>query len=180
MESPVIAVYGLRHIRTGRVYVGASADLRRRMATHYSALKGGKHPCQQLQADWREDGPSGFELETLEVLQDAGGLRERETHWIGRSAGQGAVYNVARSSTYTREHIHGRPGLVPNPLPPFVTPREAAALLRVHHGTVRGWIKEGRLPAFRIGGRLRIKPGDLDRLVSTSTAATTAGNTEAA
>lgn len=38
----------------------------------------------------------------------------------------------------------------------FLTPREAAKLLRISQRTVYELVKEGRLPAFRVGGQLRL------------------------
>lgn len=35
------------------------------------------------------------------------------------------------------------------------TPKQLARVLGVHVTTVRRWIREGRLPGFRIGGRAR-------------------------
>lgn len=44
-----------------------------------------------------------------------------------------------------------------------VTLDDAATELRVHKLTVRRWITEGRLPAYRIGARtIRIRRADLE------------------
>ncbi len=40
----------------------------------------------------------------------------------------------------------------PQPRPEYLTLEEAAALLRVHHNSVRNAIKYNGLPAFRVGG----------------------------
>ena len=38
----------------------------------------------------------------------------------------------------------------------YLTPEEIAATLRVHISTVRRWIRDGRLPAYRVGRQYRI------------------------
>lgn len=38
----------------------------------------------------------------------------------------------------------------------YLTPEEVAATLRVHISTVRRWIRDGRLPAYRVGRQYRI------------------------
>jgi excisionase family DNA binding protein len=42
---------------------------------------------------------------------------------------------------------------------------EATELTGVSERTMRRWIAEGRLPAYRVVGQLRIRIPDLDRLV---------------
>lgn len=39
--------------------------------------------------------------------------------------------------------------------------RQVAYILKVHHLTIRRYIKEGRLKAVRLGGNVRIKEKDL-------------------
>jgi excisionase family DNA binding protein len=49
----------------------------------------------------------------------------------------------------------------------FLSVAEAATRLRVAPSTVRRWIREGDLPAYRLGRRrVGLKRGDLDRLVT--------------
>lgn len=49
----------------------------------------------------------------------------------------------------------------------YYTVAEAADKLNVSHSTVWRWIRAGKLSAHRVGSRsLRIKQGDLDRMVS--------------
>jgi excisionase family DNA binding protein len=45
---------------------------------------------------------------------------------------------------------------------PFLTPQEVSDLLRVSVYTVRRWIKEGHLPAYKVGRGWRIRDADLD------------------
>jgi excisionase family DNA binding protein len=41
---------------------------------------------------------------------------------------------------------------------PYVTAREIAQVLGVHHVTVLRWAREGTLPSVRVGGRVRFDP----------------------
>ncbi len=48
----------------------------------------------------------------------------------------------------------------------YLTVAQAAALLQVDQSTIRRWIDQGRLPAYRVGDRhLRLRRADVDRLV---------------
>jgi excisionase family DNA binding protein len=47
----------------------------------------------------------------------------------------------------------------------FLTVAEVAERLRLNDQTVRNWIDQGKLPAFRIGRRVRIARSDFDRFV---------------
>ncbi len=44
----------------------------------------------------------------------------------------------------------------------FLTPQEVSDLLRVSVQTVRRWIKEGSLPAYKVGRVWRIREADLN------------------
>jgi putative molybdopterin biosynthesis protein len=44
----------------------------------------------------------------------------------------------------------------------FLTPQEVSDLLRVSVYTVRRWIKEGDLPAYKVGRGWRISESDID------------------
>jgi excisionase family DNA binding protein len=49
----------------------------------------------------------------------------------------------------------------------YLTVLQAAEQLSVHPSTIRRWIDQGRLPAYRIGvKRIGVKPHDLARLVA--------------
>jgi excisionase family DNA binding protein len=45
----------------------------------------------------------------------------------------------------------------------FLTPQEVSSLLRVSVYTIRRWIKEGTLPAFKVGRGWRIHEDDLNQ-----------------
>lgn len=45
------------------------------------------------------------------------------------------------------------------------TAREVAEMLKVHERTISRWIKDGRLPAIRLGNRYRISRQDLEKFL---------------
>jgi len=45
----------------------------------------------------------------------------------------------------------------------FLTPQEVSDLLQVSVYTVRRWIKQGELPAYKVGRLWRITESDLDK-----------------
>lgn len=48
----------------------------------------------------------------------------------------------------------------------LLTLQEAADRLRVHYMTAYRWVRRGELPAFKAGGRLRVRGGDLSRFLA--------------
>jgi excisionase family DNA binding protein len=59
---------------------------------------------------------------------------------------------------------------------PFLTPQEVSDLLRVSVYTVRRWIKEGELPAYKVGRGWRISEADLERWLSSQRIVSMAGS----
>ena len=55
----------------------------------------------------------------------------------------------------------------PEPDETYLTVAEVAETLRLNQQTVRNWIDQGRLPALRIGRRVRIKRSDFERILTT-------------
>jgi excisionase family DNA binding protein len=47
----------------------------------------------------------------------------------------------------------------------YLTIKEAAELLQVHHQTVRNWLRQGRLPGVQIGRLWRISAAAVDELI---------------
>ena len=54
----------------------------------------------------------------------------------------------------------------------YLTVNEIGEHLKLNPQTVRNWIDQGRLPAVRIGRRVRIRRADVDRLLTQGTTAT--------
>ncbi len=51
----------------------------------------------------------------------------------------------------------------------YLTINEIARHLKLNHQTIRNWIAQGRLPAIRIGRRIRIRRADLDVILAQGT-----------
>jgi excisionase family DNA binding protein len=57
-------------------------------------------------------------------------------------------------------------GKVVQTVPEALTTKQVAERLRVKPDTVRQWIADGKLPAFRVGSRLRVRDEDIGRMVA--------------
>lgn len=51
----------------------------------------------------------------------------------------------------------------------FYTINQTAIILKIHPLTVRRYIKEGKLKAYRVGGNIRIRVGDLKAFIENFT-----------
>lgn len=63
----MIGVYVIRHVDSGKVYVGSSIDITRRLKTHLSNLRNGKHRNSHLQRAWDKHGERAFTTDILTV-----------------------------------------------------------------------------------------------------------------
>jgi group I intron endonuclease len=95
-------VYAIRHVATGRVYVGGTVNLRQRACDHERGLIAGVHRNSLLQAAWLTEGPGGFEFVVLEIVVSHADLLAREQHYIdalGAYQGRGGFNLVPRAGT---------------------------------------------------------------------------------
>ncbi|MDO8683972.1 MAG: GIY-YIG nuclease family protein [Armatimonadota bacterium] len=76
------AVYIIRNIVSGKLYVGSSDDVARRFQAHISHLRRGVHCALLLQNSWLFHGEAAFEFIIVDVLPSADGLIEREQEII--------------------------------------------------------------------------------------------------
>ncbi len=61
-------VYVIRHVPSGREYVGQSCRIRDRWSTHLKTLSGPYRRWHHAGADWEADGPQAFEWEIVELV----------------------------------------------------------------------------------------------------------------
>lgn len=56
------AVYGIKNIHNGRIYVGSSKNLKSRLRLHFSLLRKGSHKNRKIQKDFNRYGEDAFEV----------------------------------------------------------------------------------------------------------------------
>lgn len=108
-------IYIIKNTHNGKVYIGQSLDVRKRIATHKRLLRDGKHPNSYLQRAY--DAAKGeMEFGVLEWCA-AEMLDEREIFWIasydamnrergynresGGASGAGLVQRVSRRAMWS-------------------------------------------------------------------------------
>jgi len=62
-------IFQVRNTARGRSLVGSSVNLPGMLNRQRFQLENGSHPDAELQADWKELGPSAFEFEVLDRLE---------------------------------------------------------------------------------------------------------------
>ncbi|MEW6516239.1 MAG: GIY-YIG nuclease family protein [candidate division FCPU426 bacterium] len=65
---PDMGVFVIRNLRDGKRFIEATADLKGTMNGARFRLECGRHPCEELQAAWREAGPGAFSFEVVDHL----------------------------------------------------------------------------------------------------------------
>src|SRR6185437_16663894 len=93
-------VYGIRNIKTGKMYVGVTRNLETRWKMHRYLLRNGRHTEDALQDAWSIDGESSFELVLIEkvngYMPNFGlgiTLREAERTWLLKLSQRDILYN---------------------------------------------------------------------------------------
>lgn len=89
-------IYAIRHVASGKLYVGSSVDVHKRRREHRSALKRGDHANARLQNAWNKYGPGAFVFEILEIVDDLRDLIPREQAAIDHfdSSSRTKGYNI--------------------------------------------------------------------------------------
>ena len=65
-----VGIYQIRNLITGRVYIGQSICLNKRVNDHFSALRRGKHNNKHLQNSFNKHGESNFIFEYLVYCEE--------------------------------------------------------------------------------------------------------------
>ena len=95
----ICGIYSLTNNLTGKIYIGSSADIARRIRKgHVAKLNGGRHDNRYLQAAWDRDGEQAFTWRVLcEVPAD--NLLKTEQLYLDvlkPFANTGTGYNLAK------------------------------------------------------------------------------------
>lgn len=74
-------IYKIQNLQNGKVYIGKSLYIERRIRHHKRALRANDHCNQHLQHAWNKYGEDAFEFAIVELCQ-ADDLNDREIFWI--------------------------------------------------------------------------------------------------
>jgi hypothetical protein len=92
-------VYSIVQITTGRLYVGSSIHVVRRLRDHAATLRAQRHHTAKLQEAWRAAGGDGFRFFIVErVSGSIDALRAREQYWITELRGFPQGFNSKRTA----------------------------------------------------------------------------------
>lgn len=75
-------IYLIKHIISGRLYVGSALSIPRRILEHRRDLRAGRHVNRRLQNAWNKYGPDAFDFSVLEAVDDPTRLIQCEQRWI--------------------------------------------------------------------------------------------------
>lgn len=109
-------VYRIINNRTGRFYIGASANIRQRFSTHRSHLRTGRHCNTGMLKDFQAHGLTSFEFEITELCEPEA-LEQLETQYLELHIGSEECYNrslatshpAAETCNKISEALTGRP-----------------------------------------------------------------------
>lgn len=93
-------IYQIRNLVNGKIYVGSSINLRKRMKDHFRDLRNNRHANQHLQKAYNKYGLDKFIFEVLEYVEKDM-LLEREQYYIDTLNVVKEGYNICPIAAHT-------------------------------------------------------------------------------
>ncbi len=93
-------IYKITQVSTGKMYVGSSVDIEKRIKAHFSMLRKGSHFNPNIQQAFNSSQESDFVWDVLENC-NIGDMIQRENFWISHFNATDKGFNLARISTNT-------------------------------------------------------------------------------
>lgn len=78
----IMGVYKIENTETGKVYIGSSVNIKRRLSGHLGKLGLGNHCNPYLQNSWNKHGEVAFEFSIIEKVEDKNNLIDKEQQWM--------------------------------------------------------------------------------------------------
>lgn len=85
-------VYAIRHVSSGKFYVGSAVNLCRRLNSHQAHLRKNTHANKNLQNAWNKHGRDAFEFIVV-ALTEAEGVVALEQVWLDSTQAVARGYN---------------------------------------------------------------------------------------
>lgn len=98
MPTESSGVYAIRHIASGRLYIGSAVRVRHRWGQHLSSLRRSVHGNPPLQAAWNKYGEAAFSFELIEPVPAVHHLTAVEQTYIDYYGRVVRLYNVCRTA----------------------------------------------------------------------------------
>lgn len=90
----MMGVYAIRNCKNGKVYVGSSLNVDKRIKGHFDSLKKNSHYNSHLQKAWNKYGEDNFESFVIEEVRSKDILRQREQFYIEQYKAAESGYNM--------------------------------------------------------------------------------------
>jgi group I intron endonuclease len=100
------AVYRIKNLITGYIYVGHTQDYEYRIRNHFNRLRTGNHPSQLMQEDYNKHGEKAF---VAQVLNDRLGREDAQVIEIETIRDTPCTYNINYSSIARRKRAAKNP-----------------------------------------------------------------------
>ena len=138
--------YEIKHLPSGKRYVGQSQNLLERLGKHVAFLQNKVHECLPLQADWTKEAHNlkeAFSIKAFDYvpLGDSKEQRQEETAYI-QSQDPLTLYNVIPDKSVKKENVRKRvhiKGVL------YDSIKQAAAVLDRGETSIRRWVHNPRL-----------------------------------
>jgi len=86
-------IYKIENIKSGKCYVGATVNFKKRSKQHFYNLRAGRHPNSRLQTAYDKYGEDSFAFVVLEEINSKD-IRDREEYWHDKLKNETGVYNI--------------------------------------------------------------------------------------
>ena len=100
-KKDVYGVYRIVNNINGKIYIGSSIHVNKRLEEHKNTLKNNNHHNIHLQRAWNKYGEESFSFEIIETTEvDINILRQREQYWMDyyKSYDLNIGYNISHSA----------------------------------------------------------------------------------
>lgn len=100
-SKKISGIYAIINRSSGKVYIGQSRNILKRISDHFNLLEKGKHPNPKLQNSFNKWGRSAFEDEIVAWMDEESDLNDVEGLYLTGEASLGnmSMYNIAISPT---------------------------------------------------------------------------------